>query len=262
MALFTDGPMSTLDQLAAEDTAVLDVASTEGIDATAKLSLAQEELGVELVSAFSRAPFSNPSLWWPGSPLSFQPTLQLSNMVVTAPLRLWHTFHTLSMIYRDAYNSQLSDRYLGKWNAYTKLAKWASDMLFQTGIGMVANPVPIAANPQVSVVDGPFSAATYFAQVTWLNSSGQEGMASGVTSLNAPDQSSIQVTAINPPASAIAWNIYVGTSIDSVTLQNSAPIQVGETWILPPSGLISGSAVGTGQSPDSFRPAPRYLQRG
>jgi hypothetical protein len=41
MALFTDAPISTLDQLAAQDTAVLDVASNEGIDASAKISLAQ-----------------------------------------------------------------------------------------------------------------------------------------------------------------------------------------------------------------------------
>jgi hypothetical protein len=52
-----------LDQLAGQDTAMLDVASTEGIDATAKLTLAQNELGTELVAAY-RSAFS------PSSPLT------------------------------------------------------------------------------------------------------------------------------------------------------------------------------------------------
>ena len=35
-------------------------------------------------------------------------------VVVTPPLKLWHTFRTLEMVYGDAYNSQLNDRYAGK----------------------------------------------------------------------------------------------------------------------------------------------------
>src|SRR5438105_3682557 len=165
MALFTDGPISTLDQLAAEDTAVLDVASTEGIDATAKLALSQEELGIELVSAFSRGRSLALGDWWPGSPVVSQGPILLSSVVVTPPLRLWHTFRTLAMIYRDAYNSQLNDRYRGKWNAYKDLANWASDMLFQTGIGLAGNPIPAAVSPAVLVVTGILPAATYYVQV-------------------------------------------------------------------------------------------------
>src|SRR5690349_14142771 len=241
MALFTDGPISTLEQLAAQDTAVLDAASTEGIDATSKLSLAQEELGIVLASAFSRSAFAfgNNSAWWPGSTLPSQ-SLQLQHIVVTSPLRLWHTFHTLELIYRDAYNNQLNDRYLGKWHAYTDLAKWASSMLMQTGVGVVSDPMAVAQSPQVAVISGIFQAATYFAQAAWLNSRGEEGMASAVASASALDQNSIQVSANNPPANATAWNIYAGTSIDSITLQNPAPIDAGQPWLLPVAGLVSG----------------------
>src|ERR1700730_10251022 len=113
MALFTDGAISTIDQLAEQDSAVLDVASTEGIDAAVKLSLAQDELSVELMSAFSRCSPSRtvPSIWGPGMGSTFQGVFQLSNTAFPPPLRLWHTFHTLVMIYRDAYNNQLNDRY-------------------------------------------------------------------------------------------------------------------------------------------------------
>jgi hypothetical protein len=262
MALFTDAPISTLDQLAAQDSAALDVASTEGIDATAKISLAQDELGIEIVAAASRPPFSpaSPSVWWPGMVLTT--TLQLSSIVVTPPLRLWHTFHTLELIYRDAYNNQLNDRYLGKWHAYTDLAKWASSMLMQTGVGVVSDPMAVAQSPQVAVISGIFQAATYFAQAAWLNSRGEEGMASAVASASALDQNSIQVSANNPPANATAWNIYAGTSIDSITLQNPAPIDAGQPWLLPVAGLVSGRSPSTGQAPSYYRVLPRYLQRG
>ena len=41
-----------------------------------------------------------------------------SDVVVTAPLKLWHVQKTIAMVYRDAYNNQLNDRYLNKWNEY------------------------------------------------------------------------------------------------------------------------------------------------
>jgi hypothetical protein len=262
MALFTDAPISTLDQLAAQDSAVLDVASTEGIDAAVKLSLAQDELGMELVATSSRSAFSpaTPSVWWPGMVLTT--TLQLANIVVTPPLRLWHTFRTLELIYRDAYNNQLNDRYLGRWNAYIDLAKWAASMLMQTGIGIVSDPVAVAQTPEVAVVSGSFPATTYFVQLAWLNTRGEEGMAGPVASVSAPAQHSIQVSASGPPASAATWNVYAGSSIDSITLQNTSQIGIGQSWLLQAPGLVSGRSPSTGQAPNYFRTLPRYLQRG
>jgi hypothetical protein len=262
MALFTDAPISTLDQLAAQDTAVLNVASTEGIDATAKLTLAQNELGAELVAATSRSPFAPTSLlnWWPGMILTS--SVQLSSIAVTPPLLMWHTFHTLELIYRDAYYNQLNDRYQSKWNAYKDLSKWAAGLLFQTGVGVVGIPIPIAQSPNVVVVSGTLPAANYFVQVTWLNSNGGEGMPSPVSSASATEDNSVQVTSNSPPSNAVGWNVYAGTSVDSITLQNTVPINLGQVWLLPPSGLVSGVAPGTGQAPDYFCPLPRYLQRG
>ena len=264
MALFTDAPISTLDQLAAQDTAVLDVASNEGIDASAKISLAQEELGVELTSAFSRSAFSrtSPSMWWPGSVTTSLSVLQLPNIVVTPPLRLWHTFRTLALVYRDAYGNQLNDRYSAKWKEYEGLAKWASAMLFQTGIGVVSDPIAVAGSPAVALSAGPQPATMYFAQVTWLNATGEEGMASPVTSVNAPDQNSVQVTPNNPPANAVAWNAYVGISVDSITLQNVTPLGIAQTWFMPSAGLVLGRIPASGQEANYYSQVPRFLQRG
>jgi len=264
MALFNDAPISTLDQLAAQDSAVLDVASNEGIDASAKISLAQQELGAELTSAFSRSTFSrtSPSTWWPGSVATSLYVLQLPNIVVTPPLQLWHTFRTLALVYRDAYGNQLNDRYAAKWKEYQDLAKWASTMLFQTGIGVVSDPIAVAGTPEVDVLSGTQPAMTYYAQVAWLNSAGEEGMASPVTSINAPDQNSVQVRPTNPPPNAVAWNVYAGAAIDSITLQNDPPLGINQTWLLPPSGLVQGRGPATGQSPNYYSQAPRFLQRG
>jgi hypothetical protein len=264
MALFTDAPISTLDQLAAQDTAVLDVASNEGIDASAKISLAQEELAVELTSAFSRSVFSrtSPSIWWPGSVATSLSILQLPNVVVTPPLRLWHTFHTLELVYRDAYGSQLNDRYAAKWKEYQDLAKRASAMLFQTGIGVVSDPVAVAGRPELSLLSGSQAATTYYAQVAWLNSRGEEGMASPVASMNAPDQNLVQVRPPNPPSNAVAWNICAGIAVDSITLQSATPLGMQQTWLLPPSGLVQGRSPASGQEPNYYSQAPRFLQRG
>jgi hypothetical protein len=264
MALFTDAPISTLEQISAQDTGVLDVASTEGIDASAKIKLAQEELGVELSSAISRSAFSRttPSNWWPGSAGTSLSSLQLTNIVVTSPLRLWHTFHTLELIYRDAYGNQLNDRYLDKWKEYQDLSRWASTMLFQAGIGVVSNPIFIAARPTVALLAGSLAAATYYVQVAWLNASGEEGMASAVVSINAPDQNSLEVTPNNPPTNAVSWNVFAGTDVDSIMLQNTSPISMNQIWTIPPSGLAQGRTPGQGQDPNYFTQLPHFLQRG
>jgi hypothetical protein len=164
-------------------------------------------------------------MWWREA-LGIAKCPAASNIVVTPPLRVWDTFRTLALVYRDAYGNQLNDRYAAKWKEYEGLAKWASAMLFQTGIGVVSDPIAVAGSPAVDLSSGPQPATTYFAQVTWLNATGEEGMASPVTSVNAPDQNSVQVTPNNPPANAVAWNAYVGISVDSITLQNVTPLGI------------------------------------
>ena len=48
MALFSDGPTNTIEDLRAQDSQLMDMANTEGIDLTQKLSLAHEQIGVDL----------------------------------------------------------------------------------------------------------------------------------------------------------------------------------------------------------------------
>jgi hypothetical protein len=48
MALFTDGSIAKLEDLRAYESAVLDLASSEGVDVGAKLRMAQREIATEL----------------------------------------------------------------------------------------------------------------------------------------------------------------------------------------------------------------------
>src|SRR6202044_85277 len=70
-----------------------------------------------------------------------------SDVVVTRQLKRWHALYTLAIFYRDAYNDQLNDRYLGKWNEYLSLARGAKDTTTQYGIGLVTTPIPEAGTP-------------------------------------------------------------------------------------------------------------------
>ncbi len=60
------------------------------------------------------------------------------------------------------------------------------------------------------------------------------------------------VTAANPPVAATGFNVYMGLSPKTVTLQNSAPVAVGASFTLPSSGLVIGEAPGSGQAADVY----------
>ena len=110
MALFTDGPISSARELQEHDALVLSVASSEGIDVAAKARLAQQELANELILFLVRRASLREY------PSNLRRSRGLEDVVVTNALRRWHSHKTLALVYGDAYNNQLNDRYQGKWN--------------------------------------------------------------------------------------------------------------------------------------------------
>src|SRR5258708_38819686 len=54
MALFTDGPISSIEDLRGHDTQIVEIASVEGIDVTKKLALAQEEVAIDLMALLGK----------------------------------------------------------------------------------------------------------------------------------------------------------------------------------------------------------------
>jgi hypothetical protein len=244
MALFTDGPTSGIEDLAAQDSQLLNVASAEGIDLTAKLAVAQEAVGIELEGLLREC--SGP---------------ELRRVVVTPALRLWHTYRTLETVYRDAYHNQLNDRYAGKRDQFRELGMWARERLRQTGVGLARHPIPRAATPDPQPTSGSLPEGTYYVTVAWVNAAGEEGSAAIPAALTTASGGGFLVLPGEAPEGIAGWNVYAGQTPDTMARQNGAPVDPGVPWLQTeiPAG---GSAPGDGQKPNHMHPLPRMLQRG
>jgi hypothetical protein len=256
MSLFVDGNISTIEQLRAYDSSILTVSSVEQIDLEVKLQLAQVQIEAELQEVFARDSPVYSSEITPA-------TLDLSPVVVTEPLRQWHCVRTLSLVYRDAYFSQLNDRYYGRWQEYVQLDGRLSALLLGTGIGIVSNSLPRPDSPEITLGAGSNSPAIYYFRVSWVNSAGQEGQGSLVTPLIAEQFHTLAVAPPNRPSNAVAWNLYAGASDASVTRQNSGILDLDSIWQLPTGGIeTSGPPASEGQPPDYYFRIRKVRQRG
>ena len=255
MALFTDGPINKMIDLQNYENAILDVASTETIDLAGKIDLAQREMSTELtLFLLRRLPQRDVHT-------SVRRSIGVSDVVVTDQLRQWHAYKTLALVYRDAYNNQLNDRYKGKWTQYEELAKRGLQNYLQIGVGLVANPIPKGPLPALRTVPGTASADTFYVSTTWVNQQGQEGSPSEIAQISTLDGQQLVVGSQDPPAGATAWNVYVGKSPDTVTLQNGNPIAPGTEWTAS-GGLTQGIRPGDGQQPTWFLADERLIERG
>jgi hypothetical protein len=252
MALFKDGPMSGIEDLTGYDSQLLNLANAENIDVDRKLTLAQEEIGMELAALLNRA---GQGL----TPGSITET-DCDNLVVTPALKLWHTFRTLEIVYRDAYDNQLNDRFAGKRDSFKERAHWARERLLELGIGVAFAPVPQAATPSITTVNGTLEAGTYYVSICWLNERGQEGAHSS-PAVAYVQQGTFQVCLGDAPKGVTGWNVYAGRSSETMARQNSLPLGLSSAWTQP--GQISaGPAPSAGQSPDVCVPITRVLERG
>jgi hypothetical protein len=238
MALLTDGFMVTT--------------RTEGIALDAKLRIATEQIQLEIAAFLLRTQTGS---ILPANHSSYD----LSRVVVTAGLQRWHTLRTLVEVYSDAYNSQLNDRYLGKWKHFAGDARDTVDLLFELGIGLVNSPVPRAPKPTVTEAGSGGPATTYYVQVGWRNGAGAAGAPSEIVTFAANEEQLIQVDAGGSPVGVTGWDVFVGSLDQEITRQNGGPIPAGDVWLMPAGGLISGPAPGNGQSPDFYARRVRVI---
>src|SRR5258706_3493962 len=148
MALLTDGSPNDTESLRLYETGILDVAVVEVIDLAAKLGLATEEIAEDVLDILldhtrTVDPQSN-----------IRRTIGVSDVVVTPQLKRWHALHTLEIVYRDAFNNQLNDRYKPKWVEYQELSRNAREHTTRFGIGLVLSPIPKAQTPQIGFAPG------------------------------------------------------------------------------------------------------------
>jgi hypothetical protein len=241
--LFTDATISTVDHLAEYESEIRTIAVAENIDLETKLRLAQTEVGVELAATDS--------------------SFELGRVVVSDALRLWHIFHTLAIVFRDAYNRKLNDKYRPKWTEYHDLAKIAAGQCLAIGVALVFDPLPAPAAPALdAVAGGSLPATTYFVRITWTNAAGQESAPSAAASVSLAVNQLLRITPPAAPAGAAGWYPYVATTADDEQRQVTSALTLGSPWTMPASGLVSGAVPGDGQPPDLLRTVPRTLQRG
>lgn len=100
--------------------------------------------------------------------------------------------------------------------------------------------------PSLSAVTaGSLVGATYYVKVTYLNAYSSETTASSESFLAVATGDLLVVASPAVLSGAVSYNIYVSTSVGTETLQNPVPYAIGSDWILPTSGLISGTALPT-----------------
>ncbi len=266
MALFTDGAVATVEDLVGYEADILEVGSAAGIDLKVKLELAHGEVGAQL-TASSRRPGNvyqaGRGGWQTTGGEAGVSRFDVDQVVVTPPLKLWATFQALVLFFRDAHTRRANDKYLAKWREYREMAKWASELLMQTGVGLVGSPVP---RPQQPILDTVGSAGlgplALFVRMSWVSDAGVESAGSLEKVFKTLNAQALRVAPEAAPAGIAGWNVYIGLSSGEALRQNSAALNLGEAWVMPETGVASGAAIGDGQAADMFLTAPRYLQRG
>jgi hypothetical protein len=247
MALLADGELNQVADLRNYDSSVLEVAAVEGIDLTAKLELAREALLSEARTALGRG--------------AAQP-YQTGQVAATPDLTRMHAYTTLEFVYRDAYFSQLNDRYGGRWREYRREALNAWERVRANGLGIVVRPISRSSVPTLTLTAGGFEPATYYVQTTWTRQDGAESEPSEVVTITGAAGHGLSVAPAPAPADVDGWNIFIGYSTTALQKQNSTRLTPGQAWTLPSSVLQPGLAAGRGQTPDIYFQPQRGTCRG
>jgi len=241
------------------EASLIQIASSHDIDVDTKVRLATNAIGDKLMIWLLNAGASDPQ-WLT------RRALGLSTVVVTTCLQRWICFESLSRFYAEAYNVQLNTRFQGKWQEYQQEASNAAGLFFLSGVGIVNYPLPKPAVPLLSVQAGNLTAQAIFIQSAWVDERGEESALSQPNGSVLPDNSSIAVAmaegALNVPDAAVGWNIYASSQSNNLTRQNSAPLPIGSTWAMPPTGLQVGPQPVNGQVPNFYISLSKQIRRG
>jgi hypothetical protein len=177
-------------------------------------------------------------------------------------LKLWHTFQTLALFYRDAQARKVDDKYLPKWREYKELAKWAADLLFQTGVGLAMSPVPRAEQPVIAFAASTLPAMSLYVRTTWVGHDGAEGAGGKERAVHTVANQALQLTMGPAPAEAAGWHVYIGQSQGEALRQTVEALTPDAEWVMPAGGVVDGQELGNGQPAEMYRTAPKFLQRG
>jgi hypothetical protein len=251
MALFSDGNMASVPDLRKYESSVLDVAITEGVDVDHKLEVARREIGIELGAFLARKSGVGGH------------ERELAKVVVTEPLLHWHAVHTLGLVYRDAYNSQLNDRYHGKWQEFAQLSARAQQLLVDIGVGLTASPISKPPAPDLGAVPGGLCPArTYFVRIAWIGNQGVTGGRSDASVSMVEPGKRLTVTIPAAPAGVVGAVVYAGVSENEMRRQNDTSVAPSATWTEAVTGLRADLIDMREQVPDYYVANRREMLRG
>ncbi len=247
MALLVDGTLNNMETLKSQDSGVMEVSHGEGVDLTAKLEIARHEIEIEIDALLRKSGCGS-----------------LGQVVATTALKRWHLLLTLAMTYRDAYFSQLNDRYKERWKAYEEEAKAAAERVIEDGVGMARAPLTRPGTVQAEVIVGGLAETTYWVRTSWVGADGAESEASEGLCVPAdwPHSLTVRQSVEAAPETATGWNVYVGLAPGNETKQNAQPLAIGGEWTLSTGGLALGVAPKDGQDAEYYCSRRRLLRRG
>ena len=242
--LFTDGIILTMQDLRDHDNYVLEIASTESIELSSKLAVAQRAIGYELSSFLTNRDI----------PIS------LDRVVVNAELRDLLAIHTLAAVYADAYNRHLNDRYLGRAKDFRHASERSFQRFLQNGVGITGTPVARADKPVVeSVPEGALDAGVYRVQVAWQHLSGTVGERSEAVTAECFG-GGLQVNVPSRPDNLAGWHVFIAAG-DGVPARQNETLIEDSAWLQTValrSDLVGPDASG----PDYYvRHAAQLLRR-
>lgn len=107
---------------------------------------------------------------------------------------------------------------------------------------VVPSPVAPASPTLSSVSSGSLPAQTYFVRVAYVDSLGNQGLASPEASLAVAVNHVVHVASPAASTDAVSYNVYVSLGTGTETLQNVTPIALGTAWQEPTSGLTATGA--------------------
>ena len=264
MGLLIDGQVNNTQELRNYENSILDLASSENIDLTGKMALAQDEVSIQILHFLLKHESRDSNTFQDVfSGQTHRRRRGVADVAVTPELKRWLAVKTLQLAYADAYSSQLNDRYASKLKQYEALVENAAWSYFEAGVGMVTDPIGRATAPGLDGIAGVGQAATFYVQASWTNLTGEEGLASQLTSFSTTNGTQLIATnSGGAPGTVTGWNIYAGYTPDQPTLQNNAPLPIGTEWTAPPSGLRTGRKPGDGQTADRFIVNNKIWSRG
>ena len=217
MALLKDQPISCLADWMAYDTKLSILSEQESTSIEAKSRLAQNEIETQITSFLLRQ-----------SGLSETAARQaLDKVVVTEALSRWHSLLTLSLFYIDLASMQNSALHRDQSRYFETKAEGAQAQLFDTGLGIVNQPIPKAPVPLIITSAGNNPQRFLRARIRFVDVDNAVGALSSEFLLDMTAGESIQLSVEALPTRCVGWLLYLGETSEAMFLATANPVEAG-----------------------------------